>query len=73
MATSVVAAFLAVAPDPWEGAAAALACYGWAAELAAAGAAGPGTLQPRLFDELFRLTPQSASAGARIEVEAARA
>lgn len=66
MATSVVAAFVAVHPDRLEAAAAALACYGLAAEQAARAAAGPGTFQVQLLDRLHALTPEDVRSGVRI-------
>lgn len=56
MATAVVGAWAAVAEDHFLAAAAALAAYGVAAELAAARAVGPGTFQAHLFDAAYHLT-----------------
>lgn len=67
-ATALVAAFCAVAPDPWTGATAALAVYGLAGERAAAGNPGPGTFQVRLLDALDAIRPEDVEAGARIRV-----
>ncbi len=55
MLTSVMACFLAVAEDPFEAAQAAVAHFTVAGEIAAAQAAGPGTLKPLLIDALYRL------------------
>lgn len=66
MATSVVAAFVAVHPNPLEATAAALAAFGLAAEQAAQEAQGPGTLQARLLDSLHGLTPAQLAQGARL-------
>lgn len=53
-ASALVAAFLAVADDRVEAAVAALTVLGVAGELAAARAAGPGSLQVTLLDALYR-------------------
>ncbi|HUW65715.1 MAG TPA: hydroxyethylthiazole kinase [Spirochaetia bacterium] len=66
MATAVIAAFRAVEGDDLTAAAAALAYYGYAAEKAAAGAAGPGSFQAGLFDALFSLQPGELARGVRI-------
>ena len=55
-ATAVIGAFLAVEPDAFTAAAAALAVFGVAGELAAADATGPGSLQVALLDRLYGLT-----------------
>ena len=55
MATSIIGAFAAVEPDLAAAAAAALVCFGVAAEIAAAGAAGPASFKEKLFDALFLL------------------
>ncbi|MDQ7859931.1 MAG: hydroxyethylthiazole kinase [Armatimonadota bacterium] len=67
MATAVAAAFCAVGTDYALAAAAALACFGLAAERAAARAGGPGTLVPALLDALFHLSPADLDAGARLK------
>jgi hydroxyethylthiazole kinase len=69
MATAVVASFAAVEPDYAGAAAAALAAYGLAGQIAAERAAGPGTFQMHLFDALAGLTADALLAGARLEVE----
>lgn len=66
MATAVVAAFVAVHPDPLEATGAALAAFGLAAEQAAQTAQGPGSFQARLFDSLHALTPEALAQGARL-------
>lgn len=66
MATAVVAALRAVEEDGVLAATAALACFGYAAEIAAVGAGGPGSFQVRLFDALYGLQPEEAARGARI-------
>ena len=53
--TGVTGAFLAVEPDPLLAAAYALAVFGYAGEMAASGAIGPGTLRVRLMDALYVL------------------
>lgn len=65
--TGVVGAFLATGESPLEDAAAALAYYGLAGEVAAQGALGPGSFQPRFLDALAAMDPQALEAGARIE------
>jgi hydroxyethylthiazole kinase len=70
MATSVIAAFAAVEKDFALAAAAALACYGLAAEKAADRAQGPGTFQMHLFDTLAELSDDAVRTGARIEQQA---
>ena len=69
MATAVAAAFVAVADDPLLAVAAGLACYGYAAELAAARAEGPGSFKVALFDALYALIPEALRQGARITQE----
>lgn len=66
MATAVIGAFAAVEADRLVAAAAALACYGLAAEIAAEGASGPGSFKSELFDALFNLTPERLSEGLRV-------
>jgi hydroxyethylthiazole kinase len=66
MATTVIAIFCAVEADRLAAAAAALACYGLAAERAARGTRGPGSFRASLLDELYRLTPAEAAKGVRI-------
>ncbi|HYW76797.1 MAG TPA: hydroxyethylthiazole kinase [Gammaproteobacteria bacterium] len=55
MLTSVMACFLALGNDPLEAAAAAVAHFTIAGELAAERAEGPGSLKPRLIDALYNL------------------
>jgi hydroxyethylthiazole kinase len=66
MATAVVGAFCAVGSDHALAAAAGLACFGVAAEVAARHARGPGTLIPAVFDALFLITPEAAQQAARV-------
>ena len=55
MATSIIGAFAAVDPDLAAAAAAALVCFGVAAEVAAQTASGPASFKEKLFDALFLL------------------
>jgi hydroxyethylthiazole kinase len=67
MASSVTAAFVAVADDRAVASAAALASFGRAGERAAAGAHGPYSFRTGLFDELAGLSPDDLARHARIE------
>lgn len=66
MATTVTAAFAAVEHDFLLAASAALATFGLAAELAAPAAHGPASFKVAFFDQLFNLTSEQVTAGARI-------
>jgi len=66
MATTAIAAFAAVEEDRLLAAAAGLACFGLAAELAAADAKGPGSFKTALFDSLHNLTTEQVMDGARV-------
>ncbi len=55
MASSVIGTFAAIEKDFAYAAAAGLACFEIAAEIAAATSNGPGTFKEKLFDELFHL------------------
>ena len=66
MATTVIAAFCAVAADHLAATAAALACYGLAAERAARRTHGPGSFRVALIDALYQLTPSQIKTGVRI-------
>lgn len=66
MATTVVAAFAAVADDLLVSTACALAYFGYAAERAAQEAKGPASFKVAFFDTLYNMTPEEATAGARI-------
>jgi len=66
--TTMVGAFAAVEPDAVVAATAALTCLGYAAELAAKQARGPGSFKVDLYDTLYNMTAEQLSAGARIEV-----
>jgi hydroxyethylthiazole kinase len=66
MATTTIAIFCAVERDFQVASAAALACYGLAAQRAARRAKGPGTFRAALLDALYQLTPAQVKTGARI-------
>jgi hydroxyethylthiazole kinase len=55
MAASIIGAFAAVEPDLAVAAAAALVCFGVAAEISAQQASGPAGFKERLFDALYLL------------------
>lgn len=65
MATAVVGCFLAVADDPLPAVAAALAYFGYAAQRAAAKAAGPGSFRVALLDQLASVQPEELAGGVR--------
>ena len=67
MASSVTAAFAAVAGDYAVSSAAALAAFGRAGERAATCARGPYSFRTALFDELADLTAEDLAGHARIE------
>jgi hydroxyethylthiazole kinase len=64
--TGVCGAFLAVEKDAFIATAAAIAVYGVAGEMAAAGAAGPGSFRVAFLDRLASVTP--AEVAARLKV-----
>lgn len=67
-ASALVGACLAVADgDPLGATVAAIAGLGVAGEIAAAGAAGPGSLQLRLLDALYALDEETLRRRARVE------
>lgn len=66
-ATALIAAFLAVDPDPLSAAATALAFFGLAGERAGVDAAGPGSFQVALLDALYTLSPGAVQEGSRFE------
>ncbi len=68
MATSLIGAFAAVEPDLVVAAAAALVCFGVAAEIAAPNASGPASFKEQLFDALFLL--DEATLRERMKAEA---
>jgi hydroxyethylthiazole kinase len=55
MAASVIGAFIAVEEDYAKAAAAALACFGIAGEMASKRASGPGTFKEYFYDEIHNL------------------
>ncbi len=66
MATAVIGACAAVEGDAVAAAAAALAAYGLAGELAAGRSQGPGTFQMHLYDALAGLTEGDLRMGVRL-------
>ena len=66
MATTVIAIFCAVESDYLIASAAALACYGLAAQRAARRAKAPGTFRAALLDALYQLTPAQVKMGVRV-------
>ena len=66
---AVIAAFLAVADEPFAAAASAMLAIGVAAERAAPPARGPGTFEPALLDALAALSPQDILDHGRISDE----
>jgi len=64
--TGLVAAFLAVEPDAFAAAAAALTCLKVAGELAGATARGPGSFPAALLDTLYGLDAAELAARARL-------
>jgi len=66
-ATAVIGAFAGIDPDPVSATATALAYYGLAGQVAAAGAAGPGSFMIRFLDALYCLTPEELESGCKIE------
>ncbi len=67
-ATVMIAAFLAVDPDPVGAATTGLAYFGLAGEKAAAHTKTPGTYQISLLDALFSIDEEELKKGAKIEV-----
>ena len=70
MATAVIGCYAAVEKDWPVATVAALAAYGLAGEMAAEGAAGPGSFGVRLFDFLAGMTAEQLRTRARIEMAA---
>jgi hydroxyethylthiazole kinase len=66
MATATIAAFAAVEEDRFMAAAGGLVCFGVAAELGVAGAAGPSSLKIALLDQLYHLTREQLIDNARV-------
>jgi len=67
MAASVIGAFAGVERDFAKAAAAALVCFGVAGELAAEGAAGPGSFKVRFYDEVYNLDREKIERMAKLE------
>ena len=68
MATTTVAAFLAVEADAWKAATAALLAFGLAGEIAASKAEGPGTFRSHLIDALAALDEKTFAHGQRVSI-----
>ena len=68
MAASVIGAFAAVEPELGRAAAAALACYGIAAELAAEQASGPASFKEKLFDCLYGLDRETVERRQKVTI-----
>lgn len=66
-ATAAIAAFAAVTPDAMEAAAAGLAFFGLAGEMAAATAQSPGSFMIALIDALYNMTPEDLQTRALLE------
>ncbi|HET6488957.1 MAG TPA: hydroxyethylthiazole kinase [Syntrophales bacterium] len=66
-ATATIAAFAAVTPDAMEAAAAGLAFFGLAGEMAAARAPSPGSFMIALIDALYNMTPDELQRRALLE------
>lgn len=67
MAASIIGAFAAVEKDAAKAAAAALACYGVAGEIAATDASGPGSFKSALFDIVYSLDRATVERMAKVE------
>ncbi|QBD77845.1 hydroxyethylthiazole kinase [Ktedonosporobacter rubrisoli] len=68
MATSLVGAFLAVEPDAFTAATAALVAMGLAGELAAPRAGGPGTFRSHLLDAVANLDTSKLIQGQKVSI-----
>ncbi len=66
-ATALTGAFAAVESDFVVASAGALACLGYAAELAAPEAKGPGSFKVALYDAIYNLTGEQLTQGAKVE------
>ena len=66
MVTAIIATFCAVEKDFLLAAAAGLAYYGLAAEIAGSKTDGPGSFRAALLDALYLLTPEQIESGVRI-------
>jgi hydroxyethylthiazole kinase len=71
LATTAIACFAAVSPDPLIASAGGLAYFGLAAEKAAARAKSPGSFEAALFDSLYDLTPEEIKKGVKLRYEKA--
>ncbi len=67
MATSVIGTFAAVEKDLAYACAAALACFGIAAECAAEQSSGPGSFKEKIFDCLFNLNKETIDKMQKVE------
>ncbi|MHB9028361.1 MAG: hydroxyethylthiazole kinase [Candidatus Latescibacterota bacterium] len=67
MAASVIGAFAAVEPNHARAAAAALACYGVAGEIAAAQSKGPGSFRENFYDAVYNLAGKTVEMMGRVE------
>jgi hydroxyethylthiazole kinase len=68
MATTLVAAFLAVEPDAWLAATAGLIAMGLAGEMAAPKAGGPGTFRAHLLDAVAALDEEAIAHGQKVSM-----
>jgi hydroxyethylthiazole kinase len=68
MLGAILAACLAVARDPFEAAIAAVSIVNIAAEIAAEGAAGPGSFAARLLDAMYGLSAEAIDARLKLEM-----
>jgi hydroxyethylthiazole kinase len=66
-ATATIAAFAAVTPDAMEAAAAGLAFFGLAGEMAASRAQAPGSFMIAMIDALYTMSPEELQARALLE------
>ncbi len=68
MATTLVAAFLAVEPDAWLATTAGLVAMGLAGELAAPRAGGPGTFRSHLLDAVAALDEETFARNQKVSI-----
>lgn len=68
MATTVVAALVAVESDSWLAASAALVAFGLAGEIAATRAHGPGTFRAHLIDAVAALDEATIANGLKVSI-----
>ena len=68
MAASVIGAFAAVERDYCKAAAAALACFGIAGELASKDAKGPGSYKEGFYDEIYNLSKEKVEQMKKLEI-----